>query len=46
MGEVAASTTRSKGGNWLVLLVPQQLEVTWERSCGSDRYGVTLSYGI
>lgn len=30
----------------LLLLVPNQAELTWERSCGSERIGVTLSYGI
>jgi len=46
MGEAAARTGRGNGWNWTAVLLPQQLEVTWERSCGSDRYGVTLSYGI
>lgn len=31
---------------WLIFLVPQQLEVGWQRSAGSDRIGVTLSYGL
>ena len=39
-----------KGGKddmtWLVYLLPSQIEVDYERSLGSTRYGVTLSYGI
>lgn len=30
----------------MLLLVPEQAELSWERSCGSERVGVTLSYGI
>lgn len=37
---------RDTAMNLLLLLAPQQVEVTWERSCGSDRTGVTLSWGI
>ena len=29
-----------------LFLVPQQLEFGWARSAGSDRWGITLSYGI
>lgn len=32
--------------DWMILLAPQQLEITFERSAGSDRYGVTMSWGI
>lgn len=31
---------------WLLLLAPQQVEVGWLRSAGSDRYGVTLGWGF
>lgn len=31
---------------WLMVFVPQQVEVGWERSAGSDRGGVTLGWGI
>jgi hypothetical protein len=34
------------GFEWLGILIPDQAEVGWERSAGSDRYGVTLSWGI
>lgn len=30
----------------LMLFLPQQIELTFERSAGSDRYGATLSWGI
>jgi len=44
----AAIADRSREGayDWLILLAPQQVEATFERSAGSDRYGVTLSWGI
>lgn len=32
--------------NWMIMLAPQQVEITFERSGGSDRYGVTFSYGL
>lgn len=32
--------------SWLMFLAPQQAELSWMRSAGSDRVGVTLSYGI
>jgi hypothetical protein len=30
----------------MLLLVPHQAELSWERSCGSERVGLTLSYGL
>ena len=30
----------------LLFVVPQQIEVGWTRSAGSDRVGATLSWGI
>jgi hypothetical protein len=30
----------------LMLILPQQAELGWQRSAGSDRFGVTFSYGI
>lgn len=30
----------------LMFLLPQQVEATWQRSAGSDRVGVTFSWGI
>jgi len=32
--------------SWILYLLPQQIEVDYERSLGTARYGVTLSYGI
>jgi hypothetical protein len=37
---------RHENVDWLILLLPQQVELGWERSAGSDRIGLTLSYGI
>ena len=31
---------------WLAVFAPQQIEIGWERSAGSDRGGVTLGWGI
>jgi len=35
-----------RGTDYLLLLLPQQLELGWMRSAGSDRLGITMSYGI
>ena len=32
--------------SWLAILLPHQLEFAWQRSAGSDRYGVALSWGF
>jgi len=37
---------RSGDLDWLLIFAPQQVEAGWLRSAGSDRFGVTLSYGI
>ncbi|MBA3817638.1 MAG: hypothetical protein H0X17_02005 [Deltaproteobacteria bacterium] len=37
---------RDGSWDWVILLVPHQVEATFERSAGSDRYGITISYGI
>ena len=44
----AARNDGSENGewNWVILLLPQQAELSWERSCGSERIGVTFAYGI
>ena len=34
------------GLDWLLLFAPQQVEAGWLRSAGSDRFGVTLSWGF
>lgn len=31
---------------WLLIFAPQQVEAGWLRSAGSDRFGLTFSYGI
>jgi hypothetical protein len=36
----------NSGLDWLLLFAPQQVEAGWLRSAGSDRYGVTLSWGF
>ncbi|MEO8705385.1 MAG: hypothetical protein ABI867_35405 [Kofleriaceae bacterium] len=47
MGNFAArSDSKEDDYNWVIMLLPQQVELGWERSAGSDRLGVTLSYGI
>jgi hypothetical protein len=32
--------------SWLAFLLPQQVELGWERAGGGDRVGVTLAWGI
>lgn len=32
--------------DWMILLLPQQAEVAWQRSAGSDRVGISLGWGI
>jgi len=46
--QAAAPDHTGKGGDadWLIMLLPQQVELGWIRSAGSDRVGITLSYGI
>lgn len=47
IGRIAGrSTGRKDDASWLIVLLPEQLELAWERSLGSDRYGVVISYGI
>lgn len=41
-----SSRNRTESWNWAILFLPQQIELGWERSAGSDRIGLTLSYGI
>jgi len=36
----------NSGIDWLLLFAPQQVEAGWLRSAGSDRYGITLSWGF
>jgi len=36
----------NSGIDWLLLFAPQQVEAGWLRSAGSDRFGVTLSWGF
>ena len=42
----------SLGANWCdafddyKVLLPQQVELSWEHDAGSDRFGLTFSYGI
>jgi hypothetical protein len=38
--------SRDKHAEVLMFFVPHQIELTFERSAGSDRYGATLSWGI
>ncbi|MDX2088169.1 MAG: hypothetical protein SFX73_09970 [Kofleriaceae bacterium] len=38
--------SRDKHAEVLMFFLPHQLELTYERSAGSDRYGATLSWGI
>lgn len=49
-GRVAAGTShrsdKDDAFDWLILLAPQQVELTWERSAGSDRIGATFGWGI
>lgn len=47
IGRIASrSTGRKDDASWLIVILPEQLELAWERSLGNDRYGVTISYGI
>jgi hypothetical protein len=48
MRAVASGDGRKDDGlsRLMLLLVPHQAELSWERSCGSERVGVTLGYGI
>ncbi|MBA3397032.1 MAG: hypothetical protein H0T89_30665 [Deltaproteobacteria bacterium] len=47
-GRAAVSdlSNEEDAADWLIMLAPQQVEITFERSGGSDRYGVTISYGL
>ena len=38
--------SKEDAGRMLVLLLPQQVEVAWERDAGSSRVGVALSWGL
>jgi hypothetical protein len=48
MGQIAAASGKDKDSDldWVVLILPDQAEVSWERSCGFDRVGLTLGWGI
>jgi hypothetical protein len=46
LGEAATTSGKDHELDWLAVLLPAQAEVSWERSCGFDRVGVTLAWGI
>lgn len=44
--KLGALSMRDRQIGWMIFLVPQQIELDYETSLGTTRYGVTLSYGI
>ncbi|MBX3155787.1 MAG: hypothetical protein KF773_07300 [Deltaproteobacteria bacterium] len=45
MGGTTRSRRRDKA-EWYIAMVPQQVELAWERSAGSDRVGAAIGWGI
>ena len=37
---------KQDGADWLIVLLPSQGEIAWERDAGSNRMGVMLGWGI
>jgi hypothetical protein len=42
----ATAPQRKGSGDFAVGLLPHQVELGWVRSGGTDRYGVTLAWGL